>query len=383
MLLMKRKYTGLLLVIGILSGLCFFSCQHPAHVEEQMPRAVVHDIPQFATGFRIVVENGFKKLIILSPWVDGQELFSCYIVPDSINPDLYPDSGLIVRTPLKSVISLSATQWMGFVMLDGIQAVKGISEASFVTNNLVRQRLDSGEIIEVASNASYKPELMVGLKPDAVLYSPFRVGIPNVLSQIHTILIPWPDYFENDPLGRAEWIKVCGVLLQKSQLADSIFDNVVQTYDSLRILARKAEKRPTIFADKQFSGQWHIPGGQSYVARLFADANAQYLWADNESNASFPLDIETIVSKAAEADFWRIAHAAPDDYSYDLLAAEYELYKQFKAFQNKKVIFCNTFKTAYFEKGTYEPHKQLADLIYCMHPELLPDYQPVYYQLLQ
>ena len=369
-------------VLALLSGLFFISCQHPVKVENEIPSELVIDNPQFAKGFRITHENGFKKLIILSPWVEGQELFSCYIVPDSISHEMYPDNGLIIRTPLKSVISLSATQWMGFVILDGIQAVKGISEASFVSNKLVRQAIDSGLIIEVASNASYKPELMVGLKPDAVLYSPDRVGIPNVLSQIQTSLIPWPDYFENDPLGRAEWIKVCGLLLQKSQLADSIFGTIVQTYDSLKVLAQKAETRPTIFADKQFSGQWHIPGGQSYVARLFADANAQYLWADNESKASFPLDIETIVSKAAEADFWRIAHAAPEGYSYDLLAAEYELYKQFKAFQEKKIIFCNTLWTSYFEKGTFEPHKQLADLIYCMHPELLPDYQPVYYQLL-
>ena len=125
-----------------------------------------------------------------------------------------------------------------------------------------------------------------------------------------------------------------------------------------------------------------MAGGQSYIATLFKDAGADYLWKDDTHNASFPLDYETVFSKAHNADFWRIVLSFDDKPSYDKLATENELYTHFAAFKNRKVIWCDAQKTAYFEKSSLEPHIVLADFIKVFHPQLLPDYEPEYYMTL-
>jgi len=81
-----------------------------------------------------------------------------------------------------------------------------------------------------------------------------------------------------------------------------------------------------------------------------------------------PLDLETILHKASYADFWRIAHAAPQGYSLSMLVKENPLYAAIKPFREGTIIFCNTSYSGYFEKGIYEPHFILADLIYFFHP---------------
>lgn len=337
----------------------------------------------YAEGFDLYDFGLYKKLVINNPWQPGGVLFSCYLIPDSVEPATPETGAKIIRTPVRKAVCFSSTQWTGFDILGEIDHVAGISEASYVVNRTVKERVADGQIVEIAANGLIKNELLLNLQADIILYTPSQTGHEAILDQTKAELIPWPDYFETDPLGRAEWIKVCGALLQQDKLADSLFSVVESHYNQSKQLVTYQQDKPTIFADKQYSGQWFIPGGKSYVARLFADAGANYVWADNESKASFPIDIETVLSKAAETDFWRIAHAAPKGYAYDNLAEEYELYSRFKAFRERKVIFCNTSTSGYFEKGTYEPHVQLADLISCLYPGFMHGYVPVYYKMLE
>jgi iron complex transport system substrate-binding protein len=138
-----------------------------------------------------------------------------------------------------------------------------------------------------------------------------------------------------------------------------------------------------VFSDKYFNGQWFVPGGKSYIARLFQDAGATYLWENDVHTASFPLDFEVVYQKANDADYWRIIGSYSDQPSYKGLAMENELYRRFRAYREKKVIYCNARETAYFENSPLEPHIILADLINVFHPGLLHDYKPTYYKLLE
>ncbi|NOU47148.1 MAG: ABC transporter substrate-binding protein [Bacteroidales bacterium] len=339
--------------------------------------------PSYAVGFQIFEQKSVRKLLIHSPWNENSLLSSFIIWPDSIPLPDSLKSSQVIFTPVKRLITLSSTQWAAALKLNNIGVIKGISEASYIQNTQIRDRLKANESIEVAVNGTYKPELIIQINPDLVLYSPDPSGIPDVLSRSGSTLLAWPDYYENHPLGRAEWIKVMGLLLQKEDEANKLFDSITHSYNHLKKLTVTIVERPTIFADKEFSGQWYVPGGKSYMACLFHDSGADYIWADNPSTASFPLGIETILNRAHEANYWRIAQAATRDYGYDDLKGENEIYASFKAFQQKKIIFCNTSQTAYFERSQFEPQIVLSDLIFLMHPGLLPNYQPVYYHFLQ
>ena len=100
---------------------------------------------------------------------------------------------------------------------------------------------------------------------------------------------------ENTPLGRAEWIRVIGMLAGCEDKADAWFDDIERRYNALSTLCAEVEHRPTVFSDLAFNGQWYVAGGRSYMAKLFADAGADYIWKDNPSTASVPMDAESIL----------------------------------------------------------------------------------------
>ncbi len=335
--------------------------------------------PLYAKGFRVINENGERILQIMNPWNQEQVLQELNIFSNSI---FFKQFQMEVPKPVNRVVALSSTQWSAFERMNGLGVVVGISESNFVRSEAMRNYIREGLTIDVGKHGSYKPELLIQLEPEMVIYSPESGGAVASLTETGLPLLAWPDYFETDPLGRAEWIKLAGILLDKEQEAYAIFDSIEDSYNNYRSLASQVKHKPLIFADKSFSGQWYVPGGKSYMAKLFEHAGATYIWSDNTSTASFSVDMESVISRAWEADFWRIAHAAPYGYSKAELINENPIYAQFKAFKKDRIIFCNTASTGYFEKGPYEPHLILADLIHFLHPELLTDYQPKYHQLL-
>jgi iron complex transport system substrate-binding protein len=339
--------------------------------------------PVYANGFRIEKHDGIRKIVIMNPWSPGNVLQEIILMPDSIPLKKKNVAAEIIHTPVNEVIALSATQWAGFEKLSALECIAGITEADFVQSPDMKYRIQQGDVIDVGRHGVLKPELILNLQADLVLFSPESSGIPSVLDNTGLPLLAWPDYYETDPRGRAEWIKLVGILIQKEDKAKSLFDSIVTAYNCYKSHAVSATDKPNVMADKAFSGQWYIPGGESYMATFFAHAGAAYLWADIASKASVPLDLETILHKASYADFWRIAHAAPQGYSLSMLVKENPLYAAIKPFREGTIIFCNTSYSGYFEKGIYEPHFILADLIYFFHPGLLQDYTPVYHELLK
>ena len=74
----------------------------------------------------------------------------------------------------------------------------------------------------------------------------------------------------------------------------------------------------------------------------------------------------------------------PGDFSYDALEKSDTRNKLFKAFKERKAIYCNMKRTAYYEISPVEPDKVLADFVAIFHPELMPkDYKPTFYKLLK
>ena len=130
-------------------------------------------------------------------------------------------------------------------------------------------------------------------------------------------------------------------------------------------------------------GNWYAPGGRSFLARLIEDAGGQYFLKDNEDTGGVTLDYETVYEAASGADFWRIVNSHEGEWCYDVLAAQDKRYTDFKAWKNHGVIYCNMKEVAFYESMPVEPEVVLADLIYALHPSLLPDHTPRYYRLLR
>ena len=292
-----------------------------------------------------------------------------------------------IQLPVQKVISFSATQWAVFLRLGEIDRVKGILEGRFVSDTTMKALLAEEKVYDIGTEAAANIERMIQIQPDILLYSPYFDGNQGGLNVTGAVLFPFADYMENTPLGRAEWIRVIGMLAGCEDKANAWFDDIERRYNALSTLCANVEQRPTVFSDLAFNGQWYVAGGKSYIAKLFADAGADYIWKDNPSTASVPMDAESILAKAQHAEYWRVINSNPFPMTYESLAKESPVYPLFDAFRNRQIIVCDILPTGYFEQSQCEPDLLLADFIHFFHPELLTgewaDYQTKYYHLLE
>ena len=330
---------------------------------------------QYAKGFALYHEAKRTRVVVFDPWQKGKIMARFVLVKKEAAKGQ-------IHIPLNNVAVFSATQLNALDQLGMLDRVMGISEATYVKNKTVISLLKQHKITELAAGGNYYVEKILAHPPQAVFFSPYQSnqGLPVALSGIRAV--PYLDFMENSPLGRAEWIKFTAAFFGKEKQADSLFREIEKQYLALKKLARNTKEQPTVFSDKYFNGQWYLPGGKSYVAQLFKDAGADYIWENNPNKASFPLDFESVFTKAQQADFWRIVGTFGSKASYQALASENELYTHFKAFRQHHILYCDPETTAYFEKSPLEPQFMLADFIKAFHPDLLPDYKPHYYKIL-
>jgi iron complex transport system substrate-binding protein len=334
----------------------------------------------YAEGFDIYEMDNIKKLVIYNPQ-NKDKILSIYYLADSVYHQGYPSSPEFLEIPINNVAVFSATQLNAFSKLNILDKVCAISESEYIRNPDIKEMYKNGEIVELAGNGNFYLERTLEVNPSIIFYSPYNLAQKHPLAATELTMIPFFDFMESDPLGRAEWIKFTALFFGKETEANDIFDTIVGKYNVYKELASGSINKPTVFSDKYYSGQWFVSGGNSYIAQLFNDAGADYLWKDNQNTGSINLDFEVVYSKAHDADFWRIVGTYSNGFSYEKLLAENELYYNFKAFNDKQVIFCDSKTSTYFETGTLEPHLLLADFIYVFHPELMEGYKPKYYHL--
>ena len=188
---------------------------------------------------------------------------------------------------------------------------------------------------------------------------------------------------ESLPLGRTEWIRFYGLLFGKEAMADSIFRETEDRYLELKELAKTVTNRPTVISEKKFGSSWYMPAGDSYVAHLYNDAGADYIFKDLPGAGSTPLAFETVLDKAIHADMWLIKYNQANDMTYKDLRTEYTPYENFDAFKNRRIYTCNTGIVPYYEEFPIHPDYLLKDLVWVFHPELLPGYTPRYYRKME
>lgn len=380
---MRLGFVATRIFIWALMLMVFASCDNS---QRQRKRPAGENLIRHAHNVEVYTRDYGYRVEVVCPW-DTTVLLGSYALVKDKDAEVEKDVTAVLNVPVKSVISFSATQWSVFLRLGEIDRVKGILEGRFVSDPTMLSLIAQQKVYDIGTEAAADIERMIQLQPDVLLYSPYFDGNQGGLDVTGAVLFPFADYMENTPLGRAEWIRIIGILAGCEDKANAWFDDIEARYDALSGLCANVKNRPTVFSDLAFNGQWYVAGGQSYIAQLFADAGADYIWRDNTSTASVPMDAESILAKAQHADFWRVNNSNPFPMTYESLAKENPVYPLFDAYKNRKIIVCDIMKTGYFEQSQCEPDLLLADFIHFFHPELMTgeweEYQPRYYHLMQ
>ncbi len=345
----------------------------------------LYDAPiRHARGFAISrLKDGVYLVNIQDPQNAASEAYRYALVPREVEVKDLPESYTVIRTPVRSVICMTSLQLSNFIALDACPKVVGITSTRHLFNPAMRKQLETGHTVRIGIEGNFDSELVMSMAPDIIFISPFKRGGYEAMRETGIPLVPHLGYKEMTPLGQAEWVKLVGLFLGMEREAEATFSAIEERYMQRKALASKVDERPLVFSGELRGGNWYAVGGQSFLAQLFRDAGANYFLEGDTRAGGVTLDFETVYSLADKAPFWRIVNSYHGTFSYDALKATDPRYADFRAFRQHGIIYCNMREKPFYESMPMQPDVVLADLIHAFHPALLPDYTPVYYELLR
>lgn len=342
---------------------------------------------EFATGFELYDYSDFKILKIknISPESDKAEKYILHKKNVQIPDSLKSFTSIVI--PVQNIIVTSTTHIPSLEMLDVTETLIGFPGLDYISSEVVRAKIEKGQVREVGQNERINTEIVVDLSPD-VLVS-FAINESNQtlenLKQAGIKVLLNGDWNEKNPLGKAEWIKFFGALYDKDQKAQETFENIKSEYKKAKELASKAAVKPTIITGNIYENVWYLPKGDSWSALFLADAHTEYFWKDTSGTGSLALSFEEVFDTAQNADYWIGAGL------YTSLAEMLQAnphYKEFKAFKEGNVYSFSTKKGAtggaiYYELAPNRPDLVLKDIIKITHPELLENYELQFFERLK
>jgi len=342
--------------------------------------AFVSDTIRYAKGIDIQRHAGYTMVEVNDPW-EKEQLLQRYILVGREEP--LPGNlpaGTVVRVPIHNVVVYTSVHAAIIDMLGETRQIIGVCEPRYMDTPSIQEGIRAGRIADLGEATAPNAEKMIDINAEVVIASPFQNSSYGPVEKIGIPITEGADYMESLPLGRAEWIRFYGLLLGKEALADSLFRETEQSYLSLKALTADITRKPTVISEKKFGSSWYVPAGDSYIAHLFEDAGADYIFKDLPGAGSTPMAFESVLDKAIHADLWLIKYNLAEDMTYKELRTEYTPYETFDAFANRRIFGCNTGKVPYYEEFPIHPDYLLKDFVKIFHPELLPGYSLRYYK---
>ena len=258
----------------------------------------------------------------------------------------------------KFVIS-SSTQLTFLKELNVFEKISGLFDVNSFSDSLITSGLQSGKLMNFKNSASPDWEALAKHKENLILgYKHFPID-KNTAENLEIKIIPINEYMEEQPLGKAEWIKVLGVLSGKYAQADAIFKTIEARYNAVKFTAKASGVK--VMAGEYYDGYWSVPGSSSYVALMMQDAGGEYL-VKNIFESTVQMNKETFAELMKEAHYWR--KLTPMNWPAITLKRE-EVKTQFDVYPThlKGILYCDVNKTAYFEQALLHPDWELEDLI--------------------
>ena len=392
---------------------------------------VKHGDCEDASGNGEGAEYQYAEVNVANPWKAGTLLHRYILIPKGEEGDKTVamlakrrSTGArcttdTVRTPVARSAVFIAPHCQLMYELGCQQAIRGVCDLNYINIPDVRKRAASAgnasaqnSIVDCGSSMAPDIERIIALKPEAILVSPFEnSGGYGKLDKLHIPLIEAADYMESSPLGRAEWMKFYGMLFGNASkaadgnaskaadgnaskaadgnasktadgkaskavlsasceaTADSLFSQIEKEYLKLKAEAGKLPKGLSILTERKTGNVWYVPGGQSTIGILLKDANARYIFSDDQHSGSLPMSPEQILAKGSQVDVWAFKYFGGAPLSQVQLLQEYDGYKALAAFNRGNIYQVDTSTVPYFELTSFHPELLLREFIILAHGE--------------
>lgn len=347
--------------------LAITACKNEQSQEVLLPESdLLIDLEvKYAKGFEIQKTKTGYQLLIQNSWPGDTEI-RAFILTRS-------KSEVGLHIPIKNIVTTSTTHIPPLVLLQETEKLIGFPDTDYISSPAMRLRIDNGKVEDLGSNETINLERTISLGPDLVMGYGIDGDNPTYQRMIDAGIpvLYNADWTEQHPLGRAEWIKVFGILFDKEKEAFEIFNKIEKDYLSARDTVKHFRK-PKIIAGATWKDTWYLPYGNSWQGTLISDAGGDYIYKETKGSGSLSYNLERVLKDAQQADFW----IAPGQYtSYSNMLASNNSYQLFEAFKNKRLFTFALRKGAtggviYYEEASMRPDLVLKDLILIFHGDI-------------
>jgi len=336
----------------------------------------------YATNFTVEYDKSYQVLTVIQPTQGGSPESYVLVKCGAPTPELTGAlaGATVVTTPVTSLYSGSTTHLPNLVALDQLDVLTGVASKSLISEKEVLDRVAEPGVVEYAAAGSVDAEAVVAGKPDVLITAGTDDPAYAVIAAAGVPVLANAEWLENDPLGRAEWIKYFAALTGTEAQAAEQFGRIEESYTALADKVASADP-VSVVPGQPYQGTWYVPGGQSFNSRLIADAGGTTAWADDPSTGSVSTDLESVLAKAGKAPAW-LASTTWTTKAEAL--AEEPRFAEFAAFQSGNVWNAAKDVTAeggnnYYELGVARPDLVLGDLVAILHPDLMPGHEFAFY----
>lgn len=292
---------------------------------------------QYATQFAVDYFQDGCKLVRIA---DGSRYL---LVPEAAEvPAGLADDIVVLQQPIGDVYLAASDTMCLFDALDALYAitVSGIAQDDWAVPAAV-QAMERGDIVYGGKYRTPDYDVLLARGCRLAIESTMINHTPDVRDKLIELGIPVfteRSSYEQEPLGRTEWVKLYGEMLDKEELAGQLFDEQVRKAQSID----DADTGKTVayfYINSNGAAVVRKPG--DYVTRMIDIAGGRYIFeslGDDSATSTVTLEMERFYTEARDADI--IIYNATIDSgvnSLDELVAKNELLAQFKAVQDGNV----------------------------------------------
>ena len=258
----------------------------------------------YAENFSVdYYEGGFKLLETM----DGTQIL---VVPeDKEIPQNVDEDTIVLKQPVQNMYLVSSAVMDIFSKLDAIDTLHFSSQTEdnwYVDD--AKQAMEDGSLIYAGKYSKPDYELIVSEGCSLAIENSMIFHSPEVIEMLESFDIPvMVEYssYESHPMGRVEWIKFFGALVDKEDEAQRIFDEQIDILDS--VAANENTDKTVAFFYITSNGLVQVRQSNDYIPKMIELAGGRYIFdnlGDFESKRStMNMQVEKFYDGAKDADY--------------------------------------------------------------------------------
>lgn len=298
----------------------------------------------YATQYQVDYYGAYSLITI----VNSEKRY--LVVPEGYPvPGGLPDDVTVLQQPLDRVYLVS-TSAMDLVAAIGAVPNIRLSGTEYEDWYIeeAAQAMADGDMLYAGKYSQPDYELIVSENCDLAIENTMILHSPEVQEKLEELGIPVVverSSYENDPLGRLEWIKFYGVLFGREDEAESFFSEQIAKIEPL--LDQENTGKTVVFFSVNSNGSITVHKPGDYITKMIDYAGGVYALSDidvedDTALSTMKMDMESFYSRAKDADVLIYNSTIEGEIgSIADLTAKNSLFSNFKAVQDGQV-YCTS-----------------------------------------